>query len=116
MALAFATSMIIKALINQDLNWTLYIELPVLVIAAILEFSLSVMLSIGTSNDFYKNPYSQKERATAAKNSVWFAFLFIFIALVITIIRLTVFLRRRKKEVIPNTLEKEEGYDEPKAI
>lgn len=51
------------------------------------------------------------------QNTVWFIFAFIFIALVIYSIRLVIFLKRRKKQAIKNTIERESfEHDQPKAI
>lgn len=54
------------------------------------------------------------------QNTAWFVFLFLVIAMVLYIIRLVVFLKRRRKQNIQKTLEREDFHEEsqsdPKAI
>ena len=55
-----------------------------------------------------------------AQNAAWFVFLFLFVALVIYIIRLVIYLKRRKKEAIRSAIEREddtvESLKEPKIM
>jgi hypothetical protein len=132
MSIAFITSLIIKACLNHDLNWTLLFEIPVLVIFILVEFALSVMISIGNDvtcnnmKDYLKKPdcngtfpnatFVHAPRAYAAQSSAWFIFLFMIIAIVIYFIRLILCLRRKKKRIIRNTLANESFNDDNNLI
>uniref|UniRef100_A0A1X7UXY9 Uncharacterized protein n=1 Tax=Amphimedon queenslandica TaxID=400682 RepID=A0A1X7UXY9_AMPQE len=146
-AVAFSISLFIKGILHHDLNWTLFLEVPSLIVFTAVVFAICVMISIGNvatcnsiknydkcvnhnsdSSGKYCNMtfpnsnadhFKHQTRANLAQNTGWFVFLFIVIALVIYIIRLIVYLRRRKKQSIQRALEREEfqeTQEEPKAI
>jgi uncharacterized membrane protein len=113
----------------------LYAETAVLVLFILVEFSLSVMITVGnavtcnTIKDFVSGKncsvvfpiphatFKHSARADAAQNTSWFIFLFLMVALVIYVVRLVIFLRRKRKQNIQNTLANENfiGQDDEEA-
>jgi hypothetical protein len=132
MSVIFIVLLIVKGIFNCYLNWTLYIEIPVLVILILIEFALSVMISIGNditcnsiknylnkpdcNGTFPNATFVYAPRAYAAQSSAWFIFLFMIIAIVIYFIRLILCLRRRRKRIIRNTLANESFNDDNNLI